>query len=52
MLRVYKKLRTYGPDDQKKEDHKGPHIDVVYSFFRTKYSLTFNKLRGFGNVDS
>ncbi|MGA9387884.1 MAG: transposase [Candidatus Bathyarchaeia archaeon] len=29
ILRVDKKFRTYGPDDQKKEYHKRPHIEAV-----------------------
>jgi hypothetical protein len=52
LLRVDKKFRTYGPQDQKKEYHKRPHIEAVYSFLKTQYSLTMNKLRGLGNVAS
>jgi transposase len=50
LLRVDKKFRTYGPDDQKEEYHKRPHIEAVYSFLKTQYSLTVNKVRGLGNV--
>ncbi len=39
LLRVDKKFRTYGPEDQKKEYHKRPHIEAVYSFLKTQYSL-------------
>ena len=35
LLRVDKKFRTYGPDDQKEEYHKRPHIEAVYSFLKT-----------------
>jgi hypothetical protein len=52
LLRVDKKFRTYGPDDQKKEYHKRPHVEAVYSFLKTQYSLTVNKVRGLGNVAS
>ena len=52
LLRVDKKFRTYGPDDQKKEYHKRPHIEAVYSFLKTQYSLTINKAKGLGNVAS
>ena len=52
LLRVDKKFRTYGPDDQKEEYHKRPHIEAVYSFLKTQYSLTVNKVRGLGNVAS
>ena len=29
-----------------------PHIEAVYSFLKTQYSLTVNKVRGLGNVTS
>jgi len=48
--RVDKKFRTYGPEDQKKEYHKRPHIEAVYSFLRTQYNLGINKVRGVTNV--
>ncbi len=52
ILRVDKKFRTYGPDVQKKEYHKRPHIEAVYSFLKTQYSLTINKVRGLKQVAS
>jgi transposase len=52
LLRVDRKFRTYGPDDQKKEYHKRPHIEAVYSFLKTQYNLAINKVRGLGNVAS
>jgi len=52
LLRVDKKFRTYGPDNQKREYHKRPHIEAVYSFLKTQYSLTINKVRGLRNVAS
>jgi hypothetical protein len=52
LLRVDKKFRTYGPTDQKKEYHKRPHIEAVYSFLKTQYNLAINKVRGLGNVAS
>jgi hypothetical protein len=51
LLRVDKKFRTYGPEDQKKY-HKRPHIEAVYSFLKTQYSLAVNKVRGLRNVTS
>jgi hypothetical protein len=50
LLRVDRKFRTYGPEDQKKEYHKRPHIEAVYSFLKTQYSLAVNKVRGLRNV--
>jgi len=52
LLRVDKKFRAYGPEDQKKECHKRPHIEAVYSFLKTQYNLAINKVRGIGNVAS
>jgi Transposase DDE domain len=52
LLRVDKKFRTYGPEDQKVEYHKRPHIEAVYSFLKTQYSLTVNRVRGLCNVAS
>jgi len=52
LLRVDKKFRTYGPEDEKIKYHKRPHVEAVYSFLKTQYSLTVNKVRGLGNVAS
>ncbi len=52
LLRVDRKFRTYGPQDQKREYHKRPHVEAVYSFLKTQYGLTVNKVRGLGNVAS
>jgi transposase len=52
LLRVDKKFRTYGPEDQKNEYHKRPHIEAIYSFLKTQYSLAINKVRGVRNVAS
>ena len=52
LLRVDRKFRTYGPDDQKKEYHKRPHIEEIYSFLKTQYSMVMTKVRGVRNVAS
>jgi len=52
LLRVDKKFRTYGPEDQKREYHKRPRIEAVYSFLKTQYSMAINKVRGLRNVAS
>ena len=52
LLRVDRKFRTYGPEDQKREYHKRPHIEAVYSFLKTQYNLAMNKVRGLKNVAS
>jgi len=38
VLRVDKKFRTYGSEDQKKEIHKRSHIEAVNSFLKTQYA--------------
>jgi hypothetical protein len=38
--------------DQKRKYHKRPHLEVVYSFLKTQYSLAINKVKGLGNVVS
>ena len=37
---------------KKREYHKRPRIEAVYSFLKTQYSLTVNGVRGLGNVAS
>jgi hypothetical protein len=50
VLRVDKKFRTYGPEDQKKEYHKRPPIEAVNSFLKTQCSMAINKVRGLEQV--
>ena len=52
LLRVDRKFRTYGPEDQRREYHKRPCIEAVYSFLKTQYSLAISKVRGIRNVAS
>jgi transposase len=51
-LRVDKKFRTYGPEDQKVEYHKRPPIEAVNSFLKTQYSMIISKVRGLKQVAS
>jgi transposase len=44
-LKVDKKILTYRPEDQKGYNRR-PHIETVYSFLKTRYCLTVNKVRG------
>jgi hypothetical protein len=50
VLRVDKKFRTYGPENQKKEYHKRPPIEAVNSFLKTQCSMVVNKVRGLRQV--
>jgi transposase len=52
LLRVDKKFRTYGPEEQKREYHKRPPIEAVNSFLKTQYSMAINKVRGLKQVAS
>jgi transposase len=52
VLRVDKKFRTYGPEDQKKEYHKRPPIEAVNSFLKIQYGMAVNKVRGLKQVAS
>ena len=52
VLRVDKKFRTYGPEEQKKEYHKRPPIEAVNSFLKTQYGMVANKVRGLKQVAS
>jgi transposase len=50
VLRVDKKFRTFGPEDQKREYHKRPPIEAVNSFLKTQFSMAMNKVRGLKQV--
>jgi transposase len=50
VLRVDKKFRTYGPEEEKNEYHKRPPIEAVNSFLKTQYSKALNKVRGVKQV--
>jgi hypothetical protein len=47
---VDKKFRTYRRDLLKKEYHKRPSVEAVYSFLKTQYSMANNKVRGMKQV--
>ena len=50
LLRVDRKFRTYGSDEDKKEYHKRPPIEAVISFLKTQFSMANNKVRGLAQV--
>jgi transposase len=50
VLRVDKKFRIYGPEDQKKEYHKRPPIEAVNSFLKNQCGMAVNKVRGLRQV--
>jgi hypothetical protein len=50
LLRVDRKFRTYGSDEQKMEYHKRPLIEAVNSFLKAQFSMANNKVRGLKQV--
>ena len=51
-MRVNKKFRAHGSEDQKVEYNKRPPIEAVNSFLKTKYGMVVNKVRGLKQVAS
>jgi len=50
LLRVDRKFRTYGPEEQKKQYHKRSAVEAVNSFLKTQFSAAINKVRGLKQV--
>jgi hypothetical protein len=50
LLRVDRKFRTYGSEEDKTEYHKRPPIEAVNSFLKTQFSMANNKVRGLAQV--
>ena len=52
VLRVDKKFRSFGPEEDRKEYRKRPTIEAVNSFLKTQYGMAMNKVRGLGQLAS
>ena len=50
LLRVDRKFRAYGPEDEKTEYHKRPLIEAVNGFLKTQFGMVNNKVRGLRQV--
>jgi len=50
VLRVNRKFRTHGPEEERVEYHKRPAVEAVYAFLKTQYGMAVNKVRGLGSV--
>jgi hypothetical protein len=50
VLRVDRKFRTHGPEEERAEYHKRPAVEAAYAFLKTQYGMAVNKVRGLGNV--
>jgi hypothetical protein len=50
VLRVDRKFRTHGPEEERAKYHMRPAVEAAYAFLKTQYSMAVNKVRGLGNV--
>jgi len=50
VLRVDRKFRTHGPEDERAKYHMRPAVEAAYAFLKTQYGMAVNKVRGLGNV--
>ena len=50
LLRVDRKFRTYGSEEDKIQYHKRPSIEAVNSFLKTQFNMANNKVRGLAQV--
>ena len=50
VLRVDRRFRTHGPEEERAEYHKRPAVEAAYAFLKTQYGMAVNKVRGLGRV--
>ena len=50
VLRVDRKFRTHGPEEERAEYHKRPAVEAAYAFLKTQYGMAVNKVWGLGRV--
>jgi len=50
VLRVDRKFRTYGPEEERVKYHMRPAVESAYAFLKTQYGMAVNKVRGLGRV--
>ncbi len=50
VLRVDRRFRTHGPEDERAEYHKRPAVEAAYAFLKTQYGMKVNKVRRLGRV--
>jgi len=50
VLRVDRKFRTHGPEEERRKYHKWPAVEAAYAFLKTQYGMKVNKVRGLVNV--
>ena len=52
VLRVDKRFRTHGPEELVREYHRRPMVESAFSFLKTQFGLTVNRVRGVANVSA
>ena len=50
VLRVDRKFRTHGPEQERVKYHMRPAVEAAYAFLKTQYGMAVNKVRGVRNV--
>ena len=50
VLRVDRKFRTHGPEDERAKYHMRPAVEAAYAFLKTQYGMRGNKVRRLGRV--
>ena len=50
VLRVDRKFRTHGPEEERMKYHMRPSVEAAYAFLKTQYGMAVNKVRGLGRV--
>ncbi len=50
VLRVDRRFRAHGPEELVMEYHKRPMVESAFSFLKTQFGLTVNRVRGLANV--
>ena len=50
VLRVDRKFRTHGPEEERAKYHMRPAVKAAYAFLKTQYGMAVNKVRRLKNV--
>jgi hypothetical protein len=50
VLRVDRRFRTHGPEEERARYHMRPAVEAAYAFLKTQYGMKVNKVRRLGRV--
>jgi IS5 family transposase len=50
VLRVDRRFRTHGPEEEAREYRKRPAVEASFAFMKTQFGLSVNRVRGLLNV--